>query len=287
MKRISLSTGTPQHRFGDRKTLRLLAESGFDGADFLLHGHEKLMLPEDEFAQYFTDLRALADALGITICQTHGLLAGFGPDDQQNALTLETAKRQLKATALLGAKHCVLHSARAYQWGFDAPFEQVQIANRRMCAALIPTAEACGVSLCLESLGRTKVNGVIGLEFYADPNRLMADYDALPTDRKGLCLDTDHCWCAMDGGHPDPAETVRLFGSRLTALHLSDSGGSGKHPRPGLGKIDWAALLAALDEVGYSGFYNFELSLRQDDGLEAEIRELGSDLREFVNQFGA
>lgn len=286
MKPISISTGIPQEKFGDRETLRLLAESGFDGADFLLCRHHALALPEEEMNRYFSELRAYADSLGLRIFQTHGLLVGYGPDEQQNALTLETAKRQLTASGILGAEHCVLHSARAYQWGYDAPVEKVQDANRRMYEALIPTAEKAGVSLCLESLGRTKVNEVIGPEFHADPHLLIADHDVLPTEKKGICLDTDHCFCVMDYGYPDSAETVRLFGSRLKTLHLSDSDGRAKyHQPPGIGKIGWEELFRALDDIGYSGVYNFELYLPKDDSLESEIRRLGKYLREFVSRY--
>lgn len=286
MKKISISTGTPQSIFGDRETLRLLAESGFDGADFLLNRHPALSLPEEEMIRYFSELRAYAGSLGLRIFQTHGLLAGYGRDEAQNALTLETAKRQLTASGILGAEHCVLHSARAYQWGYDAPVKAVQDANFRLYSALIPTAEKNGVSLCLESLGRTRVNEVIGPEFHADPLLLIADHDALPTGKKGICLDTDHCLCVMDYDYPDAAETVRLFGSRLKALHLCDSDGRANyHSRPGTGKIGWEELFRALTEVGYDGVYNFELTLPKDDSLEGTIRELGPYLREFVDRY--
>lgn len=286
MKPISISTGIPQEKFGDRETLRLLAESGFDGADFLLNRHAALDLPEEEMIRYFRELKEYADSLGLGIFQTHGLLAGFGPDEEQNALTLEKAERQLIASGILGAEHCVLHSARAYQWGYDADIEKVRDANFRLYFALIPTAEETGVSLCLESLGRTKVNEVIGPEFHADPGLLLTDHDALPTEKKGICLDTDHCICVMDYGYPDPAEAVRLFGSRLKALHLCDSDGRANyHTRPGTGKVLWEELFRALCEIGYEGVYNFELTLRKDDGLADEIRDLGKYLREFVSYY--
>lgn len=286
MKLISISTGAPQSIFGDREALRLLSESGFDGADFLLNRHEALSLPEEEMIRYFSELRTYADSIDLRIFMTHGLLAGYGRDEEQNKLTFENARRQLIASGILGAEYCVLHSARAYQWGYDADIKDVQDANFRLYTALIPTAEETGVSLCLESLGRTKVNEVIGPEFHADPALLIADHDVLPTEKKGICLDTDHCICVMDYDYPDPAETVRLFGSRLKALHLCDSDGRANyHTRPGSGIIDWPALFRALDEAGYSGVYNFELNLPKDDSLENTIRGLGSYLREFVSRY--
>lgn len=286
MKLLSLSTGTPQAVFGDRDALRLLSESGFDGADFLLNRHPMLSVSEEETVRYFSELKAYADSLGLKIVQTHGLLAGYGPDEEQNILTLENARRQLKASALLGAEHCVLHSARAYQWGYDADIEKVRDANFRLYTALIPTAEEAGVSLCLESLGRTKVNDVLGPEFHADPALLIADHDILPTERKGICLDTDHCYCVMGYGYPDSAETARLFGKRLKTLHLGDTDGiTGSHMIPGKGNVNWAELFRALDEISYEGAYNFELTLPKDESLESTVRELGTYLREFVSRY--
>ena len=91
MKLISISTGAPQSIFGDREALRLLSESGFDGADFLLNRHEALSLPEEEMIRYFSELRSYADSIGLRIFMTHGLLAGYGRDEEQNKLTFENA----------------------------------------------------------------------------------------------------------------------------------------------------------------------------------------------------
>ena len=63
-----------------------------------------------------------------------------------------------------------------------------------------------------------------------------------------------------DLSHTAPAcldtSTPRVF----SALDLSDNDGqTDAHWRPGKGKIDWAGLLAALQDIGYAGVLSIEL----------------------------
>lgn len=50
-----------------------------------------------------------------------------------------------------------------------------------------------------------------------------------------------------------PENMVRAMGPRLRHLHLMDRDGAGRLCLPGEGVVDWRALRAALDAVGYGG----------------------------------
>ncbi len=53
---------------------------------------------------------------------------------------------------------------------------------------------------------------------------------------------------------------VYELGDRIFHIHVSDNDGqSNAHWRPGKGKIDWSAMLAALHDVGYNGVISIEL----------------------------
>jgi sugar phosphate isomerase/epimerase len=65
-----------------------------------------------------------------------------------------------------------------------------------------------------------------------------------------FCADVVHM-------HPaeDPAEVIRALGAGIATVHLSDNDGLEveRHWLPGRGEINWPAVIAALDDVGYAG----------------------------------
>lgn len=72
----------------------------------------------------------------------------------------------------------------------------------------------------------------------------------------GLNLDPSHLFPSGDIPH----YTVYLLGERLYHTHFSDNDGqSNAHWRPGKGKVDWAATLRALADVGYDDVLSLEL----------------------------
>jgi sugar phosphate isomerase/epimerase len=72
----------------------------------------------------------------------------------------------------------------------------------------------------------------------------------------GLNLDPSHLFPSGDIPH----YTVYLLGARLYHTHFSDNDGqTNAHWRPGKGKVDWAATLRALADVGYDDVISLEL----------------------------
>ena len=82
---------------------------------------------------------------------------------------------------------------------------------------------------------------------------------------------------------------IRILGKDVSLLHLHDNSGNwDDHLLPGMGNIKWPKVFDALDEIGYSGGYNFELSIRFAGKLLEEYANfMGKYLREFVNCRGA
>jgi protein FrlC len=116
---------------------------------------------------------------------------------------------------------------------------------------LAPVAEDAGVRILLENLPRPE-----GYPFAAMAElRLLAD--AYPDETVGLVLDTGHAWVQ----HKDPAEEIRIAGSRLHGTHLHDvdyDRPKDSHWVPTYGGLDWAGILQALQDVSYAGMYTLE-----------------------------
>ena len=93
-------------------------------------------------------------------------------------------------------------------------------------------------------------------------------------DEFGFCLDVNH----LMGGIADIPDAVRKLAPRLYALHVSDYFGEDEcHNMPGNGRIDWPALVRALDDAGYAGPFTYELRIQ---GSPAErIRAIEENYR--------
>ena len=73
-----------------------------------------------------------------------------------------------------------------------------------------------------------------------------------------LCvnLDIGHAFLTDD----DVDASIRMLGDRIVHLHLEDmASGVHRHLPFGQGEIDFAAVRAALEEIGYAGPYVIDL----------------------------
>jgi inosose dehydratase len=107
------------------------------------------------------------------------------------------------------------------------------------------------------------------VEFADEIARIAAD---LPAREVGLCLDTGHCYYAG----MDPVETLERYAARLDYIHFKDidravydrvmgarirffeACAEGVMCPIGRGVIDYPAIRALLDRIGYDGFITVE-----------------------------
>lgn len=270
-RKIGISTHAIQLRYGDMRTLEICADAGFDAVDFNLERYgvgsdEVYKRPFDDIAEHFSKIGERARELGLIISQTHGRCATYRNDDKYCEFVRWVSERDLLATSALGAPACVIHSISTNRY-HDATAEFMRARNREMYADLVPFAEKYKTKIALETFGDATVNGQRALDFFGDSRELYATYKSLDTEYKTLCLDTGHTnkACNVCPELPHVTETIRLFGKDLTLLHLNDNNGfTDQHLPPKVagkaGGLNWDEIFAALDETGYSGVYNFELS---------------------------
>jgi sugar phosphate isomerase/epimerase len=236
-----------------------LAELGYEGLELWCHPvHVDIMCgtPEDLAAA-----RAAIVGGGLQVSNLHAgvvdlLGAGYEPtlmaaraSDRRRRIDFLCAA--IDAAGPLGTDLVTLHS------GFAPP----DLPARRAWDNLVD-----GMRRCLE---RARARGV-RLMFEPEPGmlvesvtdflRLAADLDDDPA--LGLNLDVGHAQCVYE----DAPAIIRELGDRIGHVHVEDIADRvHRHLVPGEGSIDFAAIWAALEEVGYSGFASVELWDHADD----------------------
>ena len=110
--------------------------------------------------------------------------------------------------------------------------------------------------------------------FKGDIDFIIRIIDAMNRSDTGFNLDTGHAFYSETC---DVAGMVRKIGKRLITTHLHDNfGENDDHQPPGLGRIDWHAVLKAFHDVAYNGPLMMEMT---GNGMKKQ-RSVG-ELRDF------
>lgn len=292
MKKIGISCGSLVKRYGIDRGLEICKESGFDAVDFNLEryklGDEVYGGSEDAFESHFDAIKRKAADLELEISQTHGRCGTYHPNDEEHNREIDRlSELDLHATALLGAPSCVIHFINNCRWGKQPP-ELLHTVTAGMYDTFVPFAEKNKVNIAMETFGAARVEGARIRDFFADPKEFKYQFDRLDTKYKTICVDTGHTHEAESFWVPAPEEMIRILGKDISILHLHDNSGHwDDHLLPGMGNINWPAVFDALDDIGYRGVYNFELSIYFAGTMLEEFTSFaGKYLRAFVDKRG-
>ncbi len=245
--------------------LRTIREAGFSGCEFSHYD----VLDESECV-------ALAEAcgrLGLRPWSAHAWVQLPAVAEDVRA-RLEALQACLSGARALGASVMVVHAARG-SCDLGKPDERSHRAE--------------ALAACLRGLSRPAVDAgvVIAIENCAD--RADLEFLVETVARKdlpnvGFNIDTGHA--VLHG--MEPAEAIRLMGSRLRTTHLQDNFGErDDHFPPGHGMIDWGAVMAALREVDYRGMLMVEISdcpPGREPDAEADTRAAFDNLKRFASE---
>lgn len=294
-KLVGISIFSLQEKYGDRRALEIVSEIGADSADFSLEfnindyrNKDSVYSKGDEAVrEYYSDLKAYADSLGIIIGQTHGKLPGFKNIKEEDDALVENSRLDCIATAALGAPVCVIHNATSIFLGPDPDPELMHKLSFDMFSRIIPYAKENGIKIATETFGDAV--RFSACDFFGNMPEFEKAYAKIKAvdelkDWFTVCVDTGHSNKAMRYGNPKPADIIRKMGSEVTVLHLNDNDTfTDQHKIPMTGTIDWKDVFDALDEIGYSGIYNMELALRHfGKDFQIETAEFAVKLMRYI-----
>lgn len=250
--RIGVTSGTVAC-FGSQRYEKA-RELGLDAVDynFMDTTAPVYHCDENELAALMAAERALAEQSGIEFFQTHGPWTSPPVDstEEERAANLAHMRRAIHATALLGAKHMVVHPVLPF--GTREPEgvgEQTFAINVAFWRALMPTAKEFGVTVCLENMPFHHYS-------HAHPADILKIIRAVDDPHFAMCLDT---------GHVNVFPELNIYEEMLRAkdilrvVHIHDNNGQhDQHLLPYFGKLDWSAFGRAWRDIGFEGVFSFE-----------------------------
>ncbi len=261
--RLSTQTSCLERRLGYEKAIDTFKEAGFECIDWTLSdvGSPDDPFSADDYKSLAASIKAYADRAGIEINQTHSAfhqkwelmpLDGTMTDSQ----IFKNIVRSIEISALLGAPISVIHPL--HHMVYEGHADEIRELNYRYFRALIPYCKEYGVKLAIENM------------FQRDEKRRFIVPDTCSSVEEHIRyvdeLDSEHITACLDVGHvglvygQEATDSIRRLGAdRLTSLHMCDNDYTNdQHMLCGMGKIKWAEVMDALEEIGYRGDFTYE-----------------------------
>ncbi len=268
---ISISTGTLQQLYGEKDAIRIAKEAGADDVDFNLwaenyhinNENSVYSKSDEEFTEYFKDIKNYADSINMKIFTTHGNGTGYKNNKKDDEDLVKNVLKDLLATKLLGAEACVIHTAGNYHLPPETPSEKMFQFNYELFDKTLPLAKKLGIRLLSETFGSSSRYGCV--DFFGNFHNFLKGFMPLYEkygDTFGVCVDTGHTNLAEKFNNPQVSDVIRKLGPYIKALHLHDNNGlKDQHKIPGTGDIDWKDVFNALKDISYKGACNLEIVL--------------------------
>lgn len=220
-----------------RETLRLYAQNGIEAVE------------ASELVTDIADFKAAAKEFGVEIWSYHLPFWPFEEwdpcsfDEEKRERTLAMHKTHLQRAAQLGASVAVIHPSAEP----NLPEHRTRLMEfaKQHLQRLADNAASLGITVAVENLPRT----CLGKDSSDMLQLLQAD------ERLRVCYDTNHLLTE------NATHFIRAVGDNIITVHISDYDFlNEKHWLPYEGDINWVELVTALEEVGYTGPFMYEVA---------------------------
>jgi sugar phosphate isomerase/epimerase len=221
-------------------------------------------------------INELLDAHGVRIASLAPMLNLLTPDLTRRAERITAFRLTIDACVALGVSTVVTYGGSAsgmHLYGLPGqrpnhPSNNVAENIRQFREILTPLAayaEERGVRIAFETAARGGGEGNLA----HNPELWDLLFDAVPSPALGLSFDPSHLvWLHI----PNIPDVIRAYGARIYHFDAKDTEilpavlarqgifGSGwwRYRLPGLGALDWRAILSALKDTGYDGVVSIE-----------------------------
>lgn len=194
-----------------------------------------------------------AEQLGFTFVQAHapGGYDFLAPkaDHESGMLALT---RSIEACAYLGIPNIVVHSSTSKQLMGSAGKEGFFRENKAFYEKLFPHMEKYGVNVLIENTGSANMDG----KYFLMTGQDMVDFlEYVNHPMLKACWDTGHA----NMNHYNQYKEITTLGKNVVAFHMQDNHGHiDEHIPPLMGNINWDAIMQALQDIGFNGYFTLE-----------------------------
>lgn len=283
--KISTEIGSASNLVGEERAIEYLAKAGFDAWDFSMFSmceynwktgvlsKSTHPLAGSNYSNFARKLKKVGLDNGIICNQSHAPFPSYAPGISSYL------KRAIECTAEAGGKICIIHPDNN-----KTPDE-----NAEMYFELLPFAKECGVKIATENMWNwDSEKDEASFAACATPDSFNAHLDAVNDNYFVACLDIGHA--EMRGLNTSAPEMIRALGKRLQALHIHDNDKwHDSHQIPFSMKIDFAEVVNALKEIGYTGYFTLEsdsfLHNYTEDTVFDGIKQLSAAAKKLADMY--
>ena len=247
---MKIGIGLGSHQRWGKECYSKLKEHGFLCVDFNMMDTNSFPYTDStaETQSLLIEEKKLAEASNIEFFQVHGPWH-WPPDDSTEELRnikLESVKRSLWATALLGCKNWVIHPIMPCDIN-EKGTEKQKITlelNLDFMQKVLKIAKDYDITVCLENMPMRNFS-------LATPYEILEFVKLINDEHFKICLDTGHVATFPD---LSVAQAVRDLGNEIRAFHIHDSiPDRDLHLLPYFGTINWKDFSQAIKDINYSG----------------------------------
>lgn len=240
------------------ENIAAIAEAGYDGVELTLDEDGALADPAIR-----EDLLAMTEEHGLEIPSVHTLTFWEYPltstDEETRREGIEQATRFIEAAADLGAEVALVVPGVVDE---STPYDEAYENSLESMHELAGVAADHDVTLAVENVWN---------KFLLTP-REFAEFvdDAARSGPVDAYFDVGNI---LRFGYPE--QWIRILGDRIVAVHVKDFDQSDEvFTYPLQGDVDWEAVAAALDDIGYDGWIAPEVSPYETNGEQMPAQVL-------------
>ncbi len=265
--KVGASNGYLIKKYGVEKSIEILAKAGFNSIDYSLEENDVITnkklffeFTDEQFDEYFKNVKALLDKHKIEVGQTHAYTGFFNWTTTEDYFNVTV--KCIRATNILGCKYTVIHPIILPSYKYDENKEECKKHNMDFYTKLIPYLKKYDVKNGVEPMWnwddeKKKICPTV----CSRPEEIIDYIETLNSDRFVACLDIGHInLTCLDTGDTVEGSILKL-GKYLEVLHVHDTDGiDDLHVPPYfMGNIEWKKVCESLKQVNYKGIFNFEV----------------------------
>lgn len=269
--KISTEIDSIAMHIGEEKAVELVAKTGFDAWDFsmfeMCNNKNGVLVPtnhptaQSNYLAFARRLKQIGLDNGIICNQGH---APFPSSPKSK----DWLKRAIECLAEAGGEICIIHPMNN-----GTPKE-----NAEMYFELLPFAKEHNVKIATENMFNwSNLLNHAKFAACATPKSFNDHLDAVNDDHFVACLDIGHA--EMKGSKTNAPEMIRALGKRLKALHIHDNDKlHDSHQIPFSMNVDFVAVVDALKEIRYDGYFTLEASSYLESFKKEDVEKGVNDL---------